>query len=66
MNKKIRIEGHTLQLTNLDEVLFPTDGITKGYLVGYYNQIAGVTLPHLQDRPLTLHRFPDGITTEGF
>lgn len=52
--------------SNTDKVLFPKPGITKGGLIRYYRHIAPVMLPHLQGRPLTLHRFPDGIDEEGF
>ena len=55
-----------VEVTNPDKVLFPHDGITKGDLVGYYRQVADVMLPHLQDRPLSLQRFPNGIDEKGF
>ena len=47
-------------------MLFPISGITKGNLIDYYNSVAGHILPYLKDRPLTLHRFPNGIAEEGF
>jgi bifunctional non-homologous end joining protein LigD len=53
-------------ITNSDKVLFPGDGITKGDLIKYYASISGVILPHLKDRPVTMHRFPDGIEGTGF
>ena len=49
-----------------DRVLFPADGITKGDLVEYSAEIAGVMLPHLKARPLTLWRYPRGIDQQGF
>jgi len=49
-----------------DKIYFPVSGITKGDLIGYYEEIADYMLPYLQDRPLTLHRFPNGIGKEGF
>lgn len=49
-----------------DKLFFPADGLTKGDLIDYYGRIAPSMLPHLRDRPLTLHRFPDGIGEEGF
>ncbi|HER34762.1 MAG: non-homologous end-joining DNA ligase [Halothiobacillaceae bacterium] len=49
-----------------DKVLFPDDGWTKADLVAYYDRVADYMLPHLAGRPLTLHRFPDGIGVEGF
>lgn len=49
-----------------DKVLFPKSGITKGDLIHYYETIADYMLPYLEDRPLTMHRFPNGISEEGF
>ncbi len=56
----------TVEITHPDRVLFPADGITKGDLVEYYSEIAGVMVPHLKDRPLTLWRYPRGIDEKGF
>ena len=53
--------GRTLALTNLDKVLWPASGFTKRRLIEYYVAIAPVLLPHLEGRPLTLRRFPDGV-----
>lgn len=61
-----RIGRHSIELSNTDKVLFPKDGVTKGDLIDYYCKIAEVMLPHIKDRPLTLHRFPDGIDADGF
>jgi bifunctional non-homologous end joining protein LigD len=52
-------------LSRVDKVLFPDHGYTKGDLVAYYQEVADHMLPHLRDRPLSLHRFPDGITEPG-
>jgi bifunctional non-homologous end joining protein LigD len=67
MAQKIRtkLDGHEIELTNLEKVLFP-DGTTKSELIRYYLKIAPVMLPHLRGRPLSFQRFPDGIETEGF
>lgn len=46
--------------------MFPQSKITKGRLMEYYEAIAVYMLPYLKDRPLTLHRFPDGIGKKGF
>jgi bifunctional non-homologous end joining protein LigD len=51
---------------NLDRVLFPDDGITKGDLVAYYHAVAPVLLPHLRDRAFVLRRAPEGITRPFF
>jgi bifunctional non-homologous end joining protein LigD len=57
----VEIEGRRLSLTNLDKVLWPAAGRTKGWMMEYYARIAPVLLPHLHRRPLTLRRFPDGV-----
>lgn len=62
----MQIDGHEIELSNLDKVLFPESGITKGDLIEYYRRIAEVALPHWRDRPLSQHRFPDGIQKSGF
>jgi len=51
-----------VELSSADRVLFPDDGITKGDLFAYYEQVAPVLIPHLRDRPFTLKRYPHGIT----
>jgi bifunctional non-homologous end joining protein LigD len=62
----MKVDGRTIELSNPDKVLFPDAAITKGELADYYRRIAGTMLPHIEGRPLTLHRFPDGIGAEGF
>ena len=61
MNREVEIDGRTLSLTNLDKVLWPATGFTKGDMLDYYRAIAPALLPHLAGRPLTMRRFPDGI-----
>jgi bifunctional non-homologous end joining protein LigD len=53
-------------LTNLDKVYWPKEGYTKGDLIAYYRDVAPFILPYLQDRPLSLHRHPDGIEGKSF
>jgi bifunctional non-homologous end joining protein LigD len=55
------IEGRGVAVTNLDKVLWPESGMTKGGLLEYYVGVASTLLPHLRGRPLTLRRFPDGV-----
>lgn len=64
--KSIRLGRRTVEMTNPDKALFPDAGITKMDLVDYHRRIAEHMLPHLRDRPLSLHRFPDGIDEDGF
>ena len=60
------IEGRELSVSNLEKVLFPDDGFTKGQLIDYYVRVAPVMLPHLRERPLTMKRFPDGVEGKSF
>jgi bifunctional non-homologous end joining protein LigD len=57
----VEVEGRLLKLSNLDKVLYPEAGFTKGEVIDYYTRIAPVILPHLRDRPLTLLRYPNGV-----
>jgi len=57
---------HDVELSNLDKMLYPDDGVTKGDVIDYYRAVADTMLPHLAQRPLVLHRFPDGFGTKGF
>jgi bifunctional non-homologous end joining protein LigD len=54
--------GITVELSHTSKVFYPADGITKGELIEYYHQIAERMLPYLKDRPVSLARYPDGIT----
>ena len=60
------IEGRRLALSNLDKVLYPVAGFTKGQAVHYYASVAPVLLPHLHGRPLSFARFPDGVEAGSF
>lgn len=60
------VSGRTLSVSNLDKVLFPRDGITKGDLIEYYRRVSPSLLPHLRNYPLTLQRYPDGIDAQSF
>src|SRR5947199_224422 len=60
------VEDRKIQVSNLDKVLYPKVGFTKGQVVDYYIRIASVLLPHLKDRPLTMKRYPDGVEGEFF
>ncbi|MEV7883571.1 non-homologous end-joining DNA ligase [Streptomyces sp. NPDC002817] len=54
------VDGHRLALSNLDKVLYPATGFTKGEVLHYYATTADALLPHLRDRPLSFLRYPDG------
>ena len=55
------VEGKKLPVSNLDKVLYPKAGFTKGQVIDYYIRVAPVLLPHLKDRPLTMKRYPNGV-----
>lgn len=59
--QRVEVDGRELKLTNLDKVLYPETGFTKGEMVDYYAKVAPVLVPHLRGRPLTLRRFPEGV-----
>jgi bifunctional non-homologous end joining protein LigD len=63
---KVRAGRRSIQVGNPDKMFFPDDGITKAEVVEYYAEIAPHMLPHVKDRPVSMHRFPDGIEGHGF
>jgi bifunctional non-homologous end joining protein LigD len=63
---EVAIDGRTLSLSNLDKVLYPKAGFTKGHVIDYYTRIAPAVLPHLRGRPLTLKRYPNGVESQHF
>ena len=60
------VDGRHLPLSNLGKVLYPASGFTKGAVLDYYSRVAAVMLPHVQDRPVTFRRFPDGVSGKSF
>ena len=62
----IEVGGHHLKVTNLDKVLWPGEGITKGDLIAYYRAVSTYILPYLKNRPESLHRHPNGIGSQSF
>jgi bifunctional non-homologous end joining protein LigD len=63
---EVQVEGRRLSLSNLDKVMYPQVGFTKGQVIDYYTRVAPALLPHLRGRPLTLKRYPDGVEGEYF
>lgn len=57
----LEIGGHTLTVSNIDKVLYPEAGFTKGDVIRYYIDISPVLLPHLAGRPITMKRYPEGV-----
>jgi bifunctional non-homologous end joining protein LigD len=62
----VDVEGRTLRLSNLDKVLYPRTGTTKGEVLHYYAQVAPTLLPHLADRAVTRIRWPHGVAEGSF
>jgi bifunctional non-homologous end joining protein LigD len=59
--RQVEVDGKELRLTNLDKVLYPETGFTKGEMVDYYAKVAPAIVPHLSGRAVTLRRFPEGV-----
>lgn len=62
----LKVGKTVLHLTNQNKVYFPKDGITKGDIVQYYNEVSELILPYLKDRPESMNRFPNGIDSPSF
>lgn len=62
----LKIAGKEIRISNLDKVLYPEVGFTKGRMIDYYARIAPAMLPHLRDRPVSLKRFPNGVNGKFF
>jgi bifunctional non-homologous end joining protein LigD len=63
---EVEVAGKRLSLSNLDKVMYPEVGFTKGQVIDYYTRVAPALLPHLRDRPLTLKRYPNGVDGQFF
>ncbi|HEX2041450.1 MAG TPA: non-homologous end-joining DNA ligase [Acidimicrobiales bacterium] len=63
---EVTVEGRQLKLSNMDKVLYPSVGFTKGQVIDYYTRVAPVLLPHLRRRALTLKRYPNGVDGHSF
>jgi bifunctional non-homologous end joining protein LigD len=63
---EVKVGSKTLRLSNLDKVLYPEVGFTKGQVIDYYTRVAPALLPHLKNRPLTLKRYPNGVDDKFF
>jgi bifunctional non-homologous end joining protein LigD len=65
-NRTLKVNGHSLKLTNQNKIYWPEEKITKGQVLKFYDSISTYILPHLKDRPQSLKRNPNGITDKGF
>lgn len=61
MRAEFDVGGRRLSIGNLDRVIYPAPGVTKAELLRYYTRIAPVMLPHLRNRLLHMHRYPEGV-----
>lgn len=59
----VQVEGRRLRVTNLDKVVYPETGTTKGEIIAYYTAIAPLLLPLLEGRPVTRKRWVEGVGT---
>ena len=62
----LTVGNRRLEVSNLDKVFYPDTGFTKGDMIGYYRDIAPLVLPYLKRRPVTLKRYPDGVSGNFF
>lgn len=65
-NERQHLQGRSINVSSVDKVMFPDEGITKGELVAYYDRMAETMFPYLADRPVALKRLPDGLGSQGF
>jgi bifunctional non-homologous end joining protein LigD len=63
---RVEVDGRTLKLSNLDKVLYPRTGTTKGEVLNYYAQVSAAMLPLLQNRCATRVRWPNGVEKQSF
>jgi bifunctional non-homologous end joining protein LigD len=64
-SQQVTVGGRVLALTNLDKVLYPATGTTKGEVIAYYAEVGPILIPHVRQRPMTRKRWPDGVGLEG-
>jgi bifunctional non-homologous end joining protein LigD len=62
----VEVDGRQLKLTNLEKVLYPEAGFSKGEVIDYYARIAPTMLTHMGDRGITMRRFPNGVDDKSF
>jgi len=63
---EVAVDGRRLSVSNLDKVLYPLVGFTKAQVIDYYVRVAPTLLPHIEDRGITLRRWPDGVVGDSF
>jgi bifunctional non-homologous end joining protein LigD len=58
----LKVSGRDVPVSRLEKIFYPETGFTKAQVIDYYIRVSPVLLPHLKDRPLTLKRYPDGVS----
>lgn len=66
MSHALEVGGRSIEVSKPDKMLFPNEGITKEDLARYYCRVGETMLPHVRERAMTMHRYPDGIEADGF
>jgi bifunctional non-homologous end joining protein LigD len=65
-SEQLEIDGRRIPVSNLDKPIFPAGPFLKANVIDFYIRIAGCLLPHIKDRPITLKRYPNGVTGKHF
>src|SRR5436190_1568045 len=65
LTQELQVDGRGVRVSNLDKPMFPA-GFTKGQVIDYYIRVSEYLLPHLKDRPITLKRYPNGVSAKHF
>src|SRR5690606_37968567 len=65
-NDTITLGRKKVQLTNLNKIYWPEEGYVKGQMIAYYEHMEPYIIPYLKNKPISLHRFPNGIDKDGF
>ncbi len=66
IDRHVKVDGRDVRLTNLDKVIWPDIGVTKAQLMEYHLKMSDLTLPYWRNRPMTITRYPKGVTETGF
>ncbi|HET8550175.1 MAG TPA: non-homologous end-joining DNA ligase [Bryobacteraceae bacterium] len=63
---ELKVGGRTITISNPDKLMYPVARVTKAQVIDYYARVSRWLLPHLKDRPVTLKRYPEGVSGEHF
>lgn len=66
MSEELKFGKIAVEISKVDKIFFPEEGYTKGDMINYFKDISDIMIPYLQDRPLVMLRYPDGINGESF